>query len=902
MQHWHTLSIDEVLEHLQTDPGTGLTQAEAEARLAEYGPNRLVTAGRRSLWSILLAQFKETMVLILMAAGLVSWLIGDIKDTVVILAIVVLNAALGFFQEYRAEQAMEALQKMAVPHVTVLRDGEEIELEATELVPGDIIVLEAGSAVPADARLIETANMQVEEAALTGESVPVDKRADALHEEDTPLGDRTNMIFMGTALTYGRGKAAVATTGMQTQLGEIATMLEAVEEEATPLQRRMDQLGKRLALIAGVLVLLVFALGVWRGGEITEMLLTAITLAVAAVPEGLPAVVTIALALGARRMVAQNALIRRLPAVETLGSVTTICSDKTGTLTENRMTVTVLDVAGRTVELSTPRTTTFPDTPPDSLTPTLELLLVGADLCNDAKLRREHGETNRYYTVGDPTEGALVMAAAQYGLREYELDEELPRIAEVPFSSERKRMTTVHRVPEDHVRLSVVDAPYVAFAKGAVDSLLEICSQVWNDGVAEPLTDEWIERITGANDEMAAKGQRVLGIAFRPLEEVPEEATAETLERDHIFIGMTGMIDPPRPEAGDAVRTARTAGIRPMMITGDHQLTAQSIARELGIYSNGEDVLTGRDLAQIPLEELEGAVDRVSVFARVSPEHKLKIVTALQNKGHIAAMTGDGVNDAPALKKADIGVAMGITGTDVAKEAADMILLDDNFATIVAAVREGRTIYDNIRKFIKYLLTSNSGEIWTMLLGPLAGLPVPLLPLQILWINLVTDGLPALALGIEPAEPDVMDRQPHPPNESVFARGLWQHILWVGLFMGLITFGVQQITVGNGIEHWQTMVFNTLAIAQMAHVLAIRSEKLSLFQQGLFSNPYMVGAVLSTLVLQFVVIYVPFFQTIFETQALSLYEFALTILVASSVFVIVELEKFFKRRGLVRWT
>lgn len=898
MEHWFTLSADETLERLGTDVDTGLSSAEVQRRLEEYGENKLVTKGGRSPWTILLAQFKETMVLILLAAGLVSWAIGDIKDTVVIMAIVVLNAALGFFQEYRAEQAMEALKQMSVPHVNVIRDGEEQDIEATQLVPGDLVLLEAGVAVPADARLVRSSNMRVEEAALTGESVPVDKTADTVVDEDAPLGDRPNMVFMGTAVTYGRGTAIVTETGMDTELGEIATMIESVEQEDTPLQRRMDQLGKRLALIAVVLVTLVFTLGVWRGGEISEMLLTAITLAVAAVPEGLPAVVTIALALGARRMVAQNALIRRLPAVETLGSVTTICSDKTGTLTENRMTVTVLDVAGRTVELSTQRKETFPDEPPEAISDTLELLLIGGALCNDAKLRQDTEDPDSYYTIGDPTEGALVMAAAHFGFREYELDEELPRIEEVPFSSERKRMTTIHEVPADHEHLPILESPYVAFSKGAVDSLLDICTEVWNNGDTESLTDEWIKRISESNDEMAADGKRVLGIAFRPLDDVPDKTTDETIEHDLIYVGMTGMIDPPRPEAGPAVETAHTAGIRTMMITGDHHLTAKAIARDLGIQRDANrEALTGRELATMSETDLERVVDDVSVYARVSPEHKLKIVTALQKRGQIAAMTGDGVNDAPALKKADIGVSMGQTGTDVAKEAADMILLDDNFATIVSAVKEGRTIYDNIRKFIKYLLTSNSGEIWTMLLAPIFALPVPLLPLQILWINLVTDGLPALALGVEPPEPDVMDRPPHPPDESVFARGLWQHIVWVGLFMGLLAFGVQWFTV-NTVDAWQTMVFNTLAIAQMAHVLAIRSERQSLFQQGIFSNVYMVLAVLSTLVLQLVVIYVPFFQFIFETQPLTPTEFGITLVVATAVFVVVEFEKWLKRHDM----
>lgn len=892
---WHTLPVDAVAEALQTNLQKGLSHDEAARRLAEYGPNRLEAATGRTAWRILLGQFKETMVLILLAAAVISYLIGDLKDTLVILAIVVLNAALGFFQEYRAEKAIEALQKMAVPHVHVLRDGEWQEIEATNLVPGDVIRLEAGGAVPADARLVEAVNLQVQEAALTGESVPVDKQTDPLPDPETPIGDRRNMVYMGTAVTYGRGKAIVVATGMATELGKIAAMLQSVEEEQTPLQRRMDQLGKRLAAVAIVLVALVFVLGLWRGGEVAEMLLTAISLAVAAVPEGLPAVVTIALALGARRMVQRNALIRRLPAVETLGSVTVICSDKTGTLTENRMTVTVLDVANQRIDLQTERAHMLAETPPDALPPALQLMLIGGALCNDAELRRDHSQPDRYFTVGDPTEGALVMAAVQYHLLKPDLEAEMPRVGEVPFSSERKRMSTIHRLPAQHRLLPMLDTPFVLFTKGAVDVLLPLCTHVWNADRAEPLTDDWRARIETANTDMASQGQRVLGLAFRPLTALPEPLTAETVERELIFVGLFGMIDPPRPEAKDAVAKARQAGIRTVMITGDHALTAEAIARQLGIAETGTRTLTGRDLEQMSDEELIAIVEDVRVFARVSPEHKLRIVTALQAHRHNTAMTGDGVNDAPALKKADIGIAMGITGTDVAKEAADMILLDDNFATIVAAIEEGRTIYDNIRKFVRYLLTSNSGEIWVMLLAPLLGLPVPLLPLQILWINLVTDGLPALALGVEPPEKDVMKRPPYPPTESIFARGLWQHILWVGLLMGLLTLGVQIYALERH-EAWQSMVFNTLAVAQMAHVMAIRSERESLFTLGLRSNPWMLGAVASTLVLQVLVLYWQPLQAIFETEPLTLGELVATWAVALVIFVAVEIEKWWRRR------
>ncbi len=728
------------------------------------------------------------------------------------------------------------------------------------------------------------------------------------------------MAFMGTAVTYGRGAMAVVSTGMRTELGKIAEMLQTVGKETTPLQRRTAQLGKGLALAALALVALTFALGVLRGEDPRRMLLTAISLAVAAVPEGLPAVVTIALALGAQRMVRRNALIRRLPAVETLGSVTTICSDKTGTLTENRMTVTVLDVAGRTVRLEERlrglSPTISPDDPPlASPDPTLALLLAGGALCNDAALEELAEEPGRFRAVGDPTEGALVVAAARLGLWKEELERRYPRVAEVPFTSERKRMTTVHRglvewyagklangeigksVPQP---TNLPNYQFTIFTKGAVDSLLEVSDRVWVDGRIEPLDDHWRGRIERANERWANEGKRVLGVAFRPLEALPGQVSEEELERGLIFVGLVGMIDPPRPEVRKAVATCRTAGIRPVMITGDHPLTALHIARHLGIAGDSQRYVTGRELAEMSVEELEGLVEEVAVYARVSPEHKLKIVEALQRRGHIVAMTGDGVNDAPALKKADIGVAMGITGTDVSKEAADMVLLDDNFATIVAAVEEGRTIYDNIRKFIKYTLSSNVGEIAAMLLAPLLGLPVPLTPLQILWINLVTDGLPGLALGVEPAEPDVMRRPPHPPQESVFARGLWQYILWVGALMGLVSLATEFWGLRMSRVAWQTMVFTTLCLAQMGNALAIRSEKHPLVAIGLLSNPALVGAVLATFALQMLVVYVPFLQGLFKTVALSPAELGVSLALSSVIFLAVEMTKILASRREAR--
>ncbi|MEJ2210354.1 MAG: cation-translocating P-type ATPase [Anaerolineae bacterium] len=911
MADWYRKESAHVVAHLNSDAGAGLATEEAQRRLAEHGPNELVERGAKSPWRILWEQLTGVMVVILIVAAVVSGVIGDWKDAIAILAIVVLNAVLGFSQEYRAEKAMAALKQLAVPTVKVRRDGDGgshvVEVSARELVPGDVVLLEAGALVPADGRLLESVNLRVEEAALTGESEPVEKEIRALDRPDLPLGDRRNMVYMGTIVTYGRGMAIVTATGMETELGRIAELIQTVEREPTPLQRRLAQLGRGLAVAALAIVAVVFLLGLLRGEDWRLMLLTAISMAVAAVPEGLPAVVTIALALGAQRMLRRQALIRKLPAVETLGSVTVICSDKTGTLTENRMTVTVLDVLGETQQVDTLLEEGIPVADAEMLggqrpeVRSLGLLAKAAALANDASLERT--DEGGYRAVGDPTEGALVVAAAELGLIKAELDGRWPRVGEVPFTSERKRMTTVHRVG---VRAEESDAPWccgshVAFAKGAVDSLLAISGRVWSGDEELPLTDELRARIVAANDRLAGQGQRVLGVAFRPLDEVPDLANEAAVEREMTFIGLVGMIDPPRPEVRQAVATARAAGIRPVMITGDHPLTAQQIAGELGIASeltittDGRP-LTGRDLSGMAKDDLAGVVDEVAVYARVSPEHKLQIVRALQDRGQIVAMTGDGVNDAPALKKADIGVAMGITGTDVSKEAADMVLLDDNFATIVAAVKEGRTIYDNIRKFIKYTLTSNAGEIWVMLLAPLAGMPLPLLPLQILWINLVTDGLPGLALGVEPPERDTMRRPPHHPQESIFGRGLGRHVAWVGLLMGLVSLGIGYGTWRGGWAHWQTMLFTTLTLSQMGHALAVRSRE-SLFTVGLRSNRALLGAVLLTFVLQLAVVYVPFLQDLFKTQALTVGELLLSLVLSTVVFWGVELEKWLLRRG-----
>ena len=900
---WFCMEAEDVLIYLETNPMQGLTQAEAQRRLVEYGSNELIERDRKSPWRILGEQLIAIMVVILIIAAVISALLGDYIDAVAIIVIVVLNAILGFTQEYRAEKAMAALKKLSVPTVKVRRDSHVQEISASELVRGDIILLEAGALVPSDARLLESINLHTQEAALTGESEPVEKNVAMLTGENLPLGDRRNMVHMGTEVTYGRGLAVVTETGMHTELGHIAEMIQTVEREPTPLQRRLEQLGRGLAVIALGIVTVVFVLGILRGEDARLMFITAISMAVAAIPEGLPAVVTIALALGAQRMLKRRALIRKLPAVETLGSVTVICSDKTGTLTENRMTVTVLDVLGETQSIDALLSKGTPVLDADLTflkqprVRSLGLLVKAATLCNDAILERKQNDGDYYRAIGDPTEGALVVAAAQLGMLKPELESRWPRVAEIPFTSERKRMITIHRVEvfPNQTDAPWRDAPYVAFGKGAVDSLLDITTHVWSGDRAIPLTDELRQRMLAANDSLAQDGQRILGIVFRPLSMLPENVEEDVLEREVTFIGLVGMIDPPRQEVKEAVQTCKTAGIRPVMITGDHRLTALNIARELGIADDGH-AMTGQDLAQLSVDELDHFVEDVPVYARVSPEHKLKIVQALQDQGHIVAMTGDGVNDAPALKKADIGVAMGITGTDVSKEAADMVLLDDNFATIVAAVSEGRVIYDNIRKFIKYTLTSNSGEIWVMLLAPFLGMPLPLLPLQILWINLMTDGLPGLALTQEPAERDTMRRPPHHPQENIFAGGMLRHILWVGLLMGLVSLGVGWWAWSADKSYWQTMVFTTLTLSQMGHALAIRSGRDSLFKIGLFSNKALLGAVLLTFVLQLAVVYVPLLQGLFKTVALPPGDLLISLLLSTVVFWGVELEKWFLRR------
>ncbi len=879
---WHQKTVEELFGELNSSQ-EGISSEEAEKRLREYGPNELKEKKKRTIFMMLLDQFKDFMILILIAAAVISGILGDPVDTIAIIIIVLLNAVIGFVQEYRAEKAMAALKKMAAHSALVVRGGLPTNIPAREIVPGDLVLLEAGKMVPADMRLTQAARLKTEDAALTGESVPVEKHIKALQDKTLPLGDRKNMAYKGTAVSYGRGAGIVVATGMDTELGKIARMLQEEEEVKTPLQKRLIAFGKKLALVVLAICAVVFGLGFFRGEPPLLMLLTALSLAVAAIPEALPAVITITLALGARNLVKQHALIRKLPAVETLGSVTYICSDKTGTLTLNKMTVEEIYVDGNLwrVSDSSAGNGYVLFNPQSAIHNPQSLFMTALALSNDAR------KDVSGLIIGDPTETALYNIAKEKGFDKDALEKQLPRIAEIPFDSERKCMTTVHQRSGEGVEC-------LSFSKGAMDVLLEKADNILTSEGLRPLDRN---RISQINAKMAADGLRVLGLAMRSWDALPDDLSPEHVERSLTILGLVGIMDPPREEAKEAVSQCKTAGIKAVMITGDHPITAMAIARRLGIAGEGaKAVITGRELEKLSLEEFEERVLHIRVYARVAPEQKLKIIKALQDKGQFVAMTGDGVNDAPALKRADIGVAMGITGTDVSKEAAHMILLDDNFATIVKAVKEGRRIFDNIRKFIKYTMTSNSGEIWTILLAPFFGLPIPLLPIHILWINLVTDGLPGLALAAESAEKGVMQRPPRHPQESIFAGGLGIHIIWVGLLMGAVSIFTQAWSIQTGNAHWQTMVFTVLCLSQMGHVLAIRSDRESLFTLGFFSNKPLLGAFALTFALQMATIYVPFLNPVFKTEPLSFGELAFTLALSSVVFIAVEVEKLFFRR------
>lgn len=877
---WHALATAEVLERLGVER-MGLSGTEAGRRLAEVGPNELRRERGVSPLVVFLHQFREFLVLLLLGATVVSLLLGELLDAAVIFAIVILSAFLGFLQEYRASRALSALRQLSAPTADVVRDGEEMQIPAREIVPGDILVLAAGDRVPADARVIEQYNLRVDETAFTGESEPVAKQEEAL-PADMSLAERTNLVFAGTTAIYGRGMAAVVATGMETEFGRIAHLVQTVDgaKEETPLERRMEEIGRSLGVAGMVAVLVVVALGLLRGEPLLAMFFWGVSLAVAVVPEALPAVVTGALTIGVQRMARRNAIMRKLPAVETLGATTIICSDKTGTLTMNQMTVEQMLVGGRRVAVSgsgyEPVGALLRDGQPVAANADVGLLMRAAVLCNDAHLVR--GPEGRHSILGDPTEAALVVAAVKAGWEPEPLRLTYPRVAEITFSSVRKRMTTIHRTPEGRS---------LVCTKGAPEVVLPLCRHHLVGAAVRPLDGDARQEILAANEAMAGDALRVLAVAYRLVSRPEVEAAEHVAERDLIFAGLMGMVDPPREEAKAALRRAEQAGVRTVMITGDHKLTALAVAGELGLLREGDRTLTGAELERLSEAEFDALAPQVAVYARVSPEDKLHIVEALQKQAQVVVMTGDGVNDAPALRRADIGVAMGIAGTDVAKEAADMVLADDNFATIVAAMEEGRAIYDNVKKYLAYLLSSNVGELLIMFVTGLVGLPLPLLAVQILWVNLVTDGLPAIALGVDPPDPDVMRRPPRPPRESVFTPGVLMLIGVVGALAsaGVLLAFVWKLRLGAGLAEAQTMAFTTLVMFEMFNAFNARSEKHSIFKVGPFRNRWLILAVVCSVLLQVAVIYSPLLQPIFGATPLGLVDWVAIVLMGSTAVI-----------------
>ncbi len=867
----------EIVKVLDTDFTEGLTEREVKARQKQHGLNALEEGEKPSALLLFFNQFKDFMVLVLLGATLISGLLGEVVDAIAIIAIVVINAFLGFFQERKAEKSLDALKELSAPQVIVLRDGSWGKVLSKDIVPGDIIKFSSGDRIGADVRLIEANSLEIEESALTGESVPAQKYSGILSIPEPGIGDMENMAFMGTLVTRGNGVGVVVGTGMKTAMGQIAGLLQSAETMETPLQRRLEQLGKILITVALFLTVLVVGVGVLQGHDLYTMFLAGVSLAVAAIPEGLPAIVTVALSLGVQRMIKQKAIVRKLPAVETLGCASVICSDKTGTLTQNKMTVTHAWSGGKTWTIDgvgyAPRGEFYSDertVNPNAIKPLQQLLTFGM-LCNHAELIEKEKE---YVVDGDPTEGALLVAAMKAGMTRSGLLNQFEIVNEFPFDSQRKMMSII--VKDKNGRQFVV-------TKGAPDVLIGLSRSILWEDKQQQLTKEVTDKVQGAIDGLANKALRTIAIAFKPLPANTVILNEKEAERDLTFIGLQGMIDPPRPEVKKAVKECRDAGIKTVMITGDHLITAKAIASELGILTKGSRVMDGATLSRLSVEELEDVVEEVSVFARVSPEHKLKIVKALQNKGHVVAMTGDGVNDAPAIKAADIGVAMGITGTDVAKEASSLVLLDDNFATIKAAIKEGRNIYENIRKFIRYLLASNVGEILVMLFAMILALPLPLVPIQILWVNLVTDGLPAMALGLDQPEDDVMKRGPRHPKEGVFARGLGWKVISRGFLIGLATL-IAFMTIyyrnPDDLAYAQTVAFATLVLAQLIHVFDCRSE-ISIFARNPFGNKYLIWAVLSSMILVLGVIYYPPLQPIFHTVSIIPMDWLLIIGMAS---------------------
>lgn len=859
--NWHTLSISEVAHRLNSNAG-GLQSDEVQARLAEYGKNELIDSrDKYKIWKILWNQFSDFMIIILIIAAIISGLASELSDTIIILSIVFVNAFVGFIQEYRAEKALDSLRNMAKSQAHVFRDQQLVKIDSKELVPGDVITLNSGDVIPADIRFINTYSLKVDESALTGESQNIEKNSAAIKESNLALADRTNMSYKGTFVTSGRGTAYVVETGMKTELGHIAKLIQK-NEKATPLQKRLNTFGKSLSIIILLICVFIFFSGRIRGESIMDMLLLSISLAVAAIPEALPALITISLAMGAKKLVGQHILVRKLHAVETLGSVSFICTDKTGTLTINKMTVE------KVFELS--KTNNLPKISDN-------LLLMAMALSNDVS-KNEKGEW-----FGESTELALLNFALTKDQNKHDLEKAFPRIAEIPFDTNRKCMSTLHQTNEG----------VLVICKGAIEMLIKT-PKVNNSKEINDLEQQ-------VND-LSEAGHRVLGYAYKLLKELPQEITPEQVETSLTILGFAAMIDPPREDVKEAISHCKEAGITAVMITGDHKLTATAIAKELGIVNSVDDlVISGTELAELEEHQFNKLVEKVKVYARVDPEQKLKIINALQSRGHFVAMTGDGVNDAPALKNADIGIAMGINGTEVSKEAAHMILLDDNFSSIVKAIQHGRQIFDNILKFIKYIMTGNSGEIWSITLAPFLGLPIPLLPIHILWVNLVTDGLPGLALASEAAEPNIMKRAPRKPTDSIFGGTMGWHILLVGLLIGIVTLAIQAWAVSTENPKGQTMAFSVLCFSQLGHVLAIRSNKISLFKSGLLSNKPMLLAIALTILFQMMIIYLPALNKIFKTQALSLMELSLTIAASSIVFLAVELEKFIRHTRLVQF-
>jgi P-type Ca2+ transporter type 2C len=862
---WYELRTEEVEKYLHSNFQTGLSEKEAQARLKQIGYNELQEAERPSALLLFLGQFKDFMVIVLLVATLISGLLGEYVDAIAIIAIVLINGFLGFFQERKAEKSLQALKELSAPQVNVLRDGTWIKIPSKEVVVGDIIKFTSGDRIGADVRIIQSNSLEIEESALTGESVPVAKHTRPKIGENISLGDQENMAFMGTMVTRGSGMGVVVATGMKTAMGEIADLLQTAETMMTPLQRKLEQLGKILITVALILTLLVVVIGVLQGQNIYNMFLAGVSLAVAAIPEGLPAIVTVALSLGVQRMMKKNSIVRKLPAVETLGCASVICSDKTGTLTQNKMTVTHIWSGGKTWTVTgtgyEPKGTFFEgnhEVHPKNIKPLHQLLTFGL-LCNHAQLKVADKE---FFIDGDPTEGALVVAAMKAGLSKELLSSQFEIVKEFPFDSERKMMSVV--IKDRQGKLFVV-------TKGAPDVLLKVSETILWDNKQQYLSSQMKEKVNEAIEQLAAQALRTIAVAYKPIRGTEKLYSEADAEKGLTFIGLEGMIDPPRPEVKAAVKECRQAGIKTVMITGDHVITAKAIAHQLGILPAGGKVLDGHALSNMSVDELEEVVDDVYVFARVSPEHKLKIVKALQRKGHIVAMTGDGVNDAPAIKAADIGIAMGITGTDVAKEASSLVLLDDNFATIKAAIKEGRNIYENIRKFIRYLLASNVGEILVMMFAMILALPLPLVPIQILWVNLVTDGLPAMALGLDQPEDDVMKRLPRNPKEGVFARGLAWKIISRGFLIGTVTllaFMIIYQRQPDNLAYAQTVAFATLVMAQLIHVFDCRSDR-SIFHRNPFENLALIIAVLSSILLILIVIYYPPLQPVFHTVAIS---------------------------------